>query len=521
MELAPRPLRELLRVLPQATVDGSPELWVRGMTHDSRQVGPGFLFVAYQGVQQDVHAYLPDAVRHGAVAALVERPARQLRSELGLPKEVTLIQVPDARHARALVAAEWCGRPSADLTVIGVTGTDGKTTTSTLIYAILNASGRRAGLISTVAARIGDREQPTGAHTTTPEAEDVQALLAEMRAQGLDSVVLEATSHGLAQSRLDSIEFDVAAITNITHNEALEFHGTFERYREAKALLFRSLVAPSVKVAIPKTAVLNAADPSFAYLQAIGAPRQITYSVDGDADFQAREVHHSAAGLRFTAVTPLGPLAITSPLLGRYNVANILAAMASAYALGVPVEGWLAGIQSVAAIPGRMERIHAGQPFLAIVDFAHTPNALASALATARELAGRGRVIVVFGCAGLRYAGKRPAMGSIAGRLADVTFVTAEDPRTEDLDRILDAIAAGLLAVGGIEGQTFYRVPDRFEAIRQACSLARPGDVVLVCGKGHEPTMCFGDTEYPWDDRAAVQAALEGRVYGALPTAVR
>ncbi len=496
------------------------------MTHDSRRVGPGFLFVAYRGVHEDVHGYLADAARRGAVAALVERPADELRRRYRLPADLTLITVPNTRQARALVAARWCDWPSRSLTVVGITGTDGKTTTSFLVHAMLQAAGRRAGLVTTVEARIGDERQETGAHVTTPEAEELQHFLAAMRAAGLDSAVVEATSHGLAQHRLTGVEFDIAVVTNITDNEALEYHGSFAAYREAKATLFRSLATATQKPAIAKTAVLNAADSSYEYLRAIPVPQRITYAVvdataavaERQVDFWATEISHNQHGLSFVACTPAGRLEVISPLLGAYNVANILAAMAAAQALGLPPSAWLEGVWAVEGIPGRMQRVDVGQPFLAIVDFAHTPNALANALETARQLVSAGRVIAVFGCAGLRYEGKRAAMGKVAGELADVTVVTAEDPRTEDLETIMAAIASGLRQAGAVEGQSFFCIADRYAAIRHACTLAGPGDVVIVCGKGHEPTMCFGETEYPWDDRLALRAALEGRSYGELPT---
>ncbi len=519
MKLPARPLAELLPELVQAQVDGDARCTVAGMTHDSRCVEPGYLFVAYAGVHEDVHRYLADAARRGAVAALVERPGPELRRLYELPSALVLVTVPDARQARALLAGAWCDWPSRSLAVVGITGTDGKTTTAFLVHAILHTAGRRVGLVSTVEARLGEERESTGAHVTTPEAEELQAFLARMRAKGFDSAVLEATSHGLAQHRLTGVAFDVAVLTNITENEALEYHGSFAAYREAKALLFRSLVTSEAKPGIGKTAVLNAADPAFDTLRAMSVPRHLSYAVGTKADFWADRIEHGPFGLAFTAVTPVGRLAIRSPLLGTYNAANILAAMAAAHALDVPPSAWLAGIESVRGIPGRMQRIEAGQPFLAIVDFAHTPNALAHALQTARQLAPSGRVIAVFGCAGLRHVGKRPAMGQVAAELADRTIITAEDPRTEDVGTIMAAIAEGCRRAGAVEGHSFYRVADRFAAIRRACELARAGDVVIVCGKGHEPTMCFGETEYPWDDRAALQAALEGRRYGQLPTA--
>lgn len=536
--LPARPLAALLREGGVASLEtaGPLETPVSGLTHDSRRAGPGRVFTAYPGVTRDLHDFLPDAFARGASAALVERPLAALRSELDLPPEAALVRVADARLARAQLAAALHGHPSRDLIVVGVTGTDGKTTTATLLHAILGAAGRRVGLVSTVAARIGAEELDTGLHVTTPEPEDLQAYLARMRDEGAEIAVLEATSHGLAQHRLGAVAFDVAVLTNVTH-EALEYHGSFEAYRAAKGMLFEALSATPGRPGVQKTAVLNAADPSAAHYARIPARLRLFYALEGEAvvapaadsapDFLAREIEATPGGLRFVADTPRGPVELASPLVGAYNAANILAAMAASHALGAGPDAWRAGVAAVGGIPGRMERIDEGQTFLAIVDFAHTPHALEQALAAGRALAApAGRVLVVFGCAGLRDPGKRAAMGEIAGRDADLSVITAEDPRTEDLDAILAQIAGGLRAAGAAEleaahappgaadaredGPAFLRVPHRGRAIERACALASPGDVVLVCGKGHEQSLCFGTTEHPWDDRLALRAALRG-----------
>jgi UDP-N-acetylmuramoyl-L-alanyl-D-glutamate--2,6-diaminopimelate ligase len=383
---------------------------------------------------------------------------------------------------------------------------------------MLQAAGRRVGLISTVAAQIGATALDTGLHVTTPEAEDLQRYLAGMRDAGAEVAVVEVTSHGLAQHRVAGVAFDVAVITNITH-EALEYHGTFEAYSEAKAMLFHALGESPRKAGIAKTSVLNRSDPSAAALGRIPTDQVLTYSVSGYADFCAEGLRHTPRGLAFTAATPAGRVRIRSRLIGSYNAANILAAMTAASVLGAGPEHWQAALETVVGIPGRMELVDAGQPYVAVVDFAHTANGLRQALTAVRELAGPGgRVICVFGCAGLRDPLKRPIMGTVAGELAEVTVVTAEDPRTEDLDAIMQAVVDGLEASGGKEGQSFHRRRDRFEALTLATRLAAPGDVVIACGKGHEQSMCFGTTEYPWDDREALRAALNGRPYGTLPT---
>jgi UDP-N-acetylmuramoyl-L-alanyl-D-glutamate--2,6-diaminopimelate ligase len=475
------------------------------------------MFVAYRGVNQDTHHYIPDALARGAVALLVERSAGQVRRDMAVPPDVPIVSVPNARLARALVAAALYDHPSSQMMVVGVTGTDGKTTTCTLTHAILQAGGVPAGLVSTVAARIGPSELDTGLHTTTPEPEDVQSYLRLMADAGLKAAVLEVTSHGLAQHRVAAVHFDVAVITNITH-EALEYHGTFEEYRAAKAMLFRSLASRPAKSERARAAIINADDPSAEYLAAIQADVRLTYGLSRPADVTARNVRHNLDGLSFTLVSPRGEVDMRSALLGQYNVHNILAASCAGLALGLSPLDIQRGVAEVIQVPGRMERIEAGQSFTAIVDFAHTPNALHQALATARQLTP-GRVIAVFGCAGLRDTYKRQLMGQASARLADLTIITAEDPRTERLEDIMAAVAAGAEQAGAVEGQTYWRVPDRFDAIAMACSLAHEGDVVIVCGKGHEQSMAFGQAEYAWSDRQAVRCALAGQSYAVLPTA--
>jgi UDP-N-acetylmuramoyl-L-alanyl-D-glutamate--2,6-diaminopimelate ligase len=521
MKPGPRPLRTLLAADDVLRVDGDADVLVSSITHDSRRVEAGSLFVAYRGVYRDVHSFLPDAAARGAAAAIVERPPRELRAELDLPPDFPLAHVASARFARSRAAAQLYGDPSRRLAVVGITGTDGKTTTSTLVHGILSAAGRRAGLVTTVGAHLGTDTMDTGLHTTTPEAEEVQAFLADMVEADMEVAVLEVTSHGLHQHRVSHVAFDVAAITNITH-EALEYHESMAAYRAAKARLFHLLSETTQKEGSPRAAVLNLADASYQLLAAIEVARQWTYSAVGEADFSATGIDHGPAGLAFTARTPAGELGVASPLLGYYNVANILAAMAVAHALGAPPEAWARGVARTRGIPGRMEIVDEGQPFLALVDFAHTPNALRHALDTARELLKpAGRLIAVFGSAGLRDRAKREMMGAAAGEMADLTIVTAEDPRTEPIEDINAAIAYGLRQAGAREGEEYRCIPDRFAAIEAACAEARPSDVVIVLGKGHEQSMCFGETEYPWDDRAALCAALRGEAYGNLPTADR
>jgi UDP-N-acetylmuramoyl-L-alanyl-D-glutamate--2,6-diaminopimelate ligase len=492
-------LSAVLGALPAASVAGEGDPEITGIVADSRQVQPGALFVAIAGGSTDGHKFISAAVQRGAaaVAGEKERPPTLL---------VPYVRVADGRTALATLAAAWHGFPAHRLRVIGVTGTDGKTTTATMIHAILNAAGRRAGLVSTVAATIGEHQIDTGLHTTTPDALDVQAYLAEMVAASCSYAVLETTSHGLHQKRVDACDFDVAVVTNITH-EHLDYHGSFENYREAKATLFRMLQTAARKPDMPKISVLNADDPSYSYLRPIPCDLQISYGLDTPADIYAADLRESALGTSFTAVTPAGSFPVQVCLPGRYNVANALAAISVAVGLGLPVEAMRHGLASVKHVVGRTDRIDEGQNFTAIVDFAHTPNALERVLTLARTMT-TGRVIVVFGCAGLRDRGKRALMGEVAGRLADFTVITAEDPRTESLSQIMAEIAGGLQQAGRREGEGYVPIADRAVAIIFAVNLAGAGDLVIVTGKGHEQSMCFGTKEYPWSDHEALRAAL-------------
>jgi UDP-N-acetylmuramoyl-L-alanyl-D-glutamate--2,6-diaminopimelate ligase len=392
------------------------------------------------------------------------------------------------------------------MVMIGVTGTDGKTTTANLVQHILLAAGLRPGMISTVNAVIGDRVLDTGFHVTTPEAPAVQGYLAGMVKAGLTHCVLEATSHGLAQHRIAACEFDIGIVTNVTR-EHLDYHGSYQAYLQAKGLLFAGLEGSAPKANGPaRLAVLNRDDASYVYL------RQVAYGRGEGAEIKAEEIRAGKEGLSFVARGPGFRMPIATRLIGDYNVQNCLAALAATVVgLGISLATAAEGIAALQAVPGRMERIDLGQPFIVLVDFAHTPNALRRALEAARPMAA-GRLIAVFGSAGLRDREKRRKMAETSAELADLTVLTAEDPRTEPLEAILEEMAAGARSQGGSEGVTFWRAPDRGEAIRFAIRLAGPGDLVIVCGKGHEQSMCFGDVEYPWDDRTAVRAALAERL---------
>lgn len=490
---------------------------ITGLAMDSRVVKPGNLFFALPGVNVDGHQYIAQAVENGAAGVVGEK----LLEELPIP----YVRADNARELLGHISSAFYGFPTRHMTVIGVTGTDGKTTTSNLIFEILLHAGLRAGIISTVNAVIGDEVLDTGLHVTTPEAPDVQRYLSRMATAGMTHVVLESTSHGLAQHRVTGCEFDIAVVTNITH-EHLDFHGTYEAYRQAKGMLFRMLEKTTVKPqGNPRLAVLNKDDISYDFLREISGGPQSTYSLQAGADFWAEDIRYTPGGTEFKICSAKGRQSVICNLSGAYNISNCLAAFSAAVAgLGISPDIAAEGIYALKTIPGRMERINLGQNFTAIVDFAHTPNALKRALETARQMT-TGQVIAVFGSAGLRDRAKRRLMAEVSQELADISIFTAEDPRTESLAAILEEMAGAARSSGGEEGKTFFRVPDRREAIRQAVRTARPGDMVISCGKGHEQSMCFGTVEYPWDDRTAMRAALaehlgiEGPSMPSLPAA--
>lgn len=509
-------LAQHLTVLPVGSVlrvAGSLDLPVNApFVEDSRDVIDGSVFVARKGDAFDGHNYIDQAIERGAIAVV---------GEATIDVSVPYIQISHAHLATGRLAASYYGFPSRKMLVYGVTGTNGKTTTIHLLHSILQRSTKdKAGFISTIAANFGGAHADTGLHVTTPSAPDIQRYLAQMVEAGLTHVVLEMTSHGLAQGRLSGVDVDVAILTNLTH-EHLDYHGSFEAYRAAKGLLFKMLAESYRKPDVPKVAVINMDDPSAEYFSAFPVDLIAGYSIDTPSTYRAQTIDYQPT----KTVMDVDKHKAELQLVGAFNVYNALAAIAAARATKVR---WNIGRKSiigeglsrVAGVSGRMERIDEGQNFTAIVDFAHTPDALEKALTAGRSmLKKRKRLIAVFGSAGLRDVEKRRMMAEVSAQLADITILTAEDPRTESLNMILGMMAEGCILRGGAEGESFYRIPDRGAAIFKACQLARKGDVVMVCGKGHEQSMCFETTEYPWDDREALRSALQGQPLRTLPTA--
>jgi len=496
----------------EAEVVGDLPASLTAVCYDSRRVEPGCLFVAVPGAtprSRDGHEFIAEALAQGAAALVVQADHRPAWKRLAESGRVPLVVVPDSRRALAPLAAAFHGWPARRLRVVGVTGTDGKTTTAHLIAAVLESAGRRCALLSSAELRSGGRARVNATHMTTLEAPEVQAFLAEALRTGDRWAVLEASSHGLALHRVDACAFDVAVFTTLGCDH-LDFHGSLEEYRAAKGCLFR-LLGEAADKGVPKTAVLNADDPASDYFRGLTAASVVTYGLEAPADVTAHDVHAEGLAMSFELAGPFGAVPVKTRLAGRYNVYNCLAAAAVGLSQGLSAEEVKRGLESVSGVPGRMEIIDAGQPFSVVVDIASTPQALANVLGVLRP-ACRGRLWAVFGCAGERDPGRRDGMGRVAGELADFVVLTNEDPRSEDPDAIIEAIAAGLRESGRREGDDFVRIPDRRQAIAYAFERAGGDDVVLLAGKGSEQTMVFGDQHVPWDERTVARQRLKLRM---------
>jgi len=481
-------LGALTDVIAPERVIGIPVGEVHALAYDSREVVPGTLFFAVPGVHVDGHEYAAGAVSAGAIGLVVEREL----PEAGVPQLV----VDRTRRALADAADAWFGRPSEQLSVIGVTGTDGKSTVTALTAEVLRACGRRPGQIGTVFTGVGATVRSNEERNTTPEALELQGLLARMVTEGNDSVVMEATSHGLALERTRNCRFDIGVVTTVT-SEHLEFHGTVEAYRAAKALLVEQ--AP--------IAILNADDSSFDYLRERARDRVISYAIDTDADLRASDLEADAAGTRFRLEAPTWQGIVRVALPGRFNVSNALATLAVGETIGLDLGQAADALRDTSGVPGRMQRVVAGQPFVVIVDYAHTEDSLRKVLAMLRPLTAD-RLIAVIGSAGERDPTKRGPMGRVAAELANLVVVTDEDPRLEHPRTINEAIADGARSVGARDGETLWVIDDRREAITRAIGLAREGDVILLAGKGHEASMFYGADMRPWDEVGAARDAL-------------
>jgi UDP-N-acetylmuramoyl-L-alanyl-D-glutamate--2,6-diaminopimelate ligase len=498
-----RRLSDLLRGIPAELVSGDSNVAVRAIASDSRTVESGDVFVCLRGyraeggeMRADRHDFVPMALQRGAAALVVERP-------IVAPAGITVVRVPDCWRAIAAMACEFFDHPSRALTMIGVTGTSGKTSTTYFIESVLRNAGIPTARLGTIEYRFGDTV--VAASQTTPEAPELQRLLRQAVDSGFKAVVMEVSSHALELRRVGGVAFDVAVFTNISQDH-LNFHPDMHHYLRAKGRLFEELESGG-KAA---TAVVNADDESSAYVIGVNRGALLTYGVRAAADVRARDIRTSLEGARFLATTPAGELAVDVPHVGEYHAYNALAAIATGLALRLEPAHLAAGLAAAPPIPGRFERVDGGQDFTVAVDYAHKPDALERLLRGARALHPR-RVITVFGCGGDRDRGKRPLMGRIAAELSDVAIVTSDNPRSEDAEQIIAEIVSGIGAVEGRQTRVHVEV-DRARAIDLAVRLAEAGDLVLIAGKGHETSQLFANRRIHFDDREQAQLALQRRL---------
>ena len=495
-------LRDLLQGTEAILPASAEELEIRQVACDSRKVQPRALFFALHGAKADGNTFIRDAVSRGAAAIASEEAA-----PAAIPSSVPWIQVRQARKALAVTAANFFAHPAAALQLVAVTGTNGKTTTTSLIDAIIKASGAKTGLFGTIAYHTPLGEYP--APNTTPESVDLQGFLAEIRDAGGKFGVLEASSHSLAMDRLWGCHFAAAIFTNLTR-EHMDYHKTFDDYFAAKKKLFEGTGAGA-----PEVAVLNTDDEYGKRLTGL-AKKTVTYGLENGADITTRKFQLTFNGLAFAAQTPNGKVQVASPLVGRINVYNILAAIGAAQALGLSNEVIEAGIRSLESVSGRFQRIDLGQPYFVVVDYAHTDDALENLIRTARELNPKGRIITLFGCGGGKDRTKRPVMGEVTGRLSDLTILSSDNPRTEDPLKIISDIIVGLQKTPG----KYLIEPDREKAIGLAMDEARAGDIILLAGKGHENYQILADRTLEFDDRDMARRALRERGYNAPRTEI-
>jgi len=489
-------LRDLLVGAEPTQPFGSADIEITSLAYNSSQVGTGTLFFAIRGEKTDGNRFVPDAIERGASAIASEAIA-----PAHLPPSVTWIQVANARKALSIAAANFYDRPAQALKLVAVTGTNGKTTTCYLVDSILRAAGYAAGLFGTIAYRTPRASRV--AKNTTPESLDLQSFLAEVREGGGSHAVLEASSHALSMDRVWGCPFAVAVFTNLTRDH-LDYHRTFEDYFTAKRHLFEGTGAGP-----PAVGVINTDDPYGRRVLGLAA-RTLTYGMENGAEVTTKRFTLAFSGLEFTAQTPEGKFQVRSPLVGRINVYNILAAIGVGIALGIKREPIETGIEQLEHVPGRFERVDLGQPFRVVVDYAHTDDALRNLLSTARELDNAARIITVFGCGGDRDRVKRPLMGEAAGNASDLVVLTSDNPRSEDPLRIINDVAVGLQKT-----KTRYLVePDREVAVRRALDEARPGDIVLLAGKGHETYQVLRDRTIDFDDREVARRLLRQRGFG-------
>ncbi len=488
-------LKELAQLLLVSRIVGDGSVRLSALATDSRKVEPGHLFICMRGHTVDGHDFADQAVRSGAVALIAERDL-----ELGVP---TLI-VPNTRYAMAVIASRFYGYPSKSLKVIGVTGTNGKTTTTYLINKILNDYGARTGLMGTIRIEIGD--EAFDANRTTADAVELQGYFRRMLDAGCTHCVMEVSSHALEQGRVKGVRFRTAVFTNLTQDH-LDYHGTLERYRDAKGLLFSRL--GNSDAADPyerKVAILNRDDSGFAHFAGLTAAQLLSYGIEHEADVRATDVRLTGKGVSFRVCTFAGDIELELSMIGKFNVYNALAAIAAAMAEGIPLERIKESLESVQGVDGRVQPVDEGQPYSILVDYAHTPDGLQNVLETVKEFA-KGKIITVFGCGGDRDRTKRPIMGRIAATYSDYVIVTSDNPRSEEPEAIIRDIEQGISDYG-YPASRYVRMTERKAAIEKAIEMAGPEDVVLIAGKGHETYQIIKGVTYPFDDRIVARDAV-------------
>ncbi|MCS7459261.1 UDP-N-acetylmuramoyl-L-alanyl-D-glutamate--2,6-diaminopimelate ligase [Paenibacillus doosanensis] len=491
-------LKELASQLAVSHILGDGETVVTGIQTDSRKVRPGDLFLCISGLVTDGHQYAAKAVQAGAAALVVEHDV-----DVEVPKLV----VKDSRYAMAVIACHFYGYPSREMKMIGVTGTNGKTTSTYLIDAILSGQGFRTGLMGTIQMKIGS--QVTDMERTTLEAVDLQRHLRQMADVGTDYCIMEVSSHALDLGRVKGCRFRTGVFTNLTQDH-LDYHGTMERYQAAKGLLFSRLGNEFTGRSDERQfALLNADDPASAEYATQTAAQVVTYGIDSEADVRAERIEISSKGTRFRCVTFKGTADFQTKLVGKFNVYNSLAAIAAALLEGIELDAVKLSLEAVHAVDGRLEVVDAGQPFLVLVDYAHTPDGLDNALSTVKQFT-KGRVLCVFGCGGDRDRTKRPLMGKVTAKYSDYLYVTSDNPRTEDPGQILLDIVTGI-EQSGMPAERYELIADRREAIEKAIARATPDDVVLIAGKGHEAYQEIMGVKHDFDDRQVAKEAIRGR----------
>ncbi|MBF0521659.1 MAG: UDP-N-acetylmuramoyl-L-alanyl-D-glutamate--2,6-diaminopimelate ligase [Candidatus Omnitrophica bacterium] len=467
---------------------------ISSISCDSRGVTAGTLFVAVDGTQLKGSDFIDSAIEKGAGVIIFgsEVPKKNFKTD------VCYLRVDDPKEFLKKITLKFYSNPSLDVRVIGITGTNGKTTTTYLIESILKTVGKASGVVGTINYRVAGQVVPS--KNTTPGFIDNQKILAQLREEHIPYCVMEVSSHGLDQGRVDAIDFKQAIFTNLT-NDHLDYHGTMEKYFEAKAKLFTSLSSKAV-------AIINKDDPFADQFMKASSAKVLTYSVDTEADICAKNIHLDVSRMTFELNTPKGKIVISSPFVGKHNIYNILAAASSAFAEGISLEDIKKGVEALHCVPGRLEPVVCGQSFPVLIDYAHTPDALENVLKTLRQFKNL-KVILIFGCGGDRDKTKRPMMGKVASRLADFSIITTDNPRSEDPEDIIKQIVAG------VEGKNYQVIVDRTQAISEALRIAKRGDVVLIAGKGHETYQIFKDKTIDFDERKVIKDFLHPTKKGA------